>query len=222
MSQARTPLVNDHYYHVLNRGVARQNIFKSRWDYKHALNALSYYRFVNPPMKLSYFQNLAQDVREDTMRELANSEKYVEIISFVFMPNHFHLLLKQTHDNGISKFISQFCNSYSRYFNTKYQRVGPLFQGRFKSVLVESTEQLMHLSRYIHLNPVVSAVISEKDLMSYEFSSLPEYMSGNYRIVKSEAILENFSSIKEYKKFLLDHISYAKELEKVKHLTLED
>ena len=83
------------------------------------------------------------------------------------MPNHFHLLLKQTIDNGISHFLSKFTNSYTKYFNTKYNRVGPVFQGVFKSVHIESDEQLMHLSRYIHLNPVVSAVVEKQNLLSY-------------------------------------------------------
>lgn len=222
MPQARFPLVTDHYYHILNRGVARQPMFKSRWDYKHGLSALSYYRFVEPPMKLSYFENLPNEGKEEIMRSMEEKEKYVEIVSFVFMPNHFHLLVKQTHDKGISKFISQFCNSYSRYFNTKYQRVGPLFQGRFKSILVETTEQLIHLSRYIHLNPVVSGVISENELFSYEYSSLQEYLNGNYKVVNPQIVLEQFKSIETYKSFLTDHISYGKELERIKHLTLEE
>ena len=222
MPQSRTLLVTDHYYHVFNRGVARQPIFKSRWDYKYALSALSYYRFVNPPMKLSYFRNLSLEQKEEAMLSMESGGKYVEIVSFVLMPNHFHLLLKQTHDNGISKFISQFCNSYSRYFNTKYQRVGPLFQGRFKSVLVETTEQLIHLSRYIHLNPAASAVIAEKDLSSYEFSSLPEYLTGKSITVSPEIVLEQFNSRGAYEKFIADHVDYAKELEKIKHLTLEE
>jgi putative transposase len=225
MPQTRFPLVTDHYYHILNRGVARQNIFKSRWDYKYALSALSYYRFINPPMKLSYFQNLSNERKKEVISSMESGEKYVEIVAFVFMPNHFHLLLKQTHEKGISKFMSQFCNSYSRYFNTKYQRVGPLLQGRFKSVLVETTEQLIHLSRYIHLNPVVCAVITDKELFSYEYSSLPEYMntqSNTQRIINPAIVLEQFKSKEEYKNFLIDHISYGKELEKIKHITLED
>lgn len=222
MPQFRFPLVTDNYYHVFNRGVARQPIFKSRYDYKYALSALSYYRFVNPPMKLSYFSNLSLDLREQTMRKLKDGEKYVKILAFVLMPNHFHILLKQTHDEGISKYMSLFCNSYSRYFNTKYQRVGPLLQGRFKSVHIETTEQLIHLSRYIHLNPVVSAVIPEAELFSYQYSSMPDYISGNHNIVGAQDVLQEFNSIEAYKKFVMDNISYGKELEKIKHLTFED
>jgi len=100
--------------------------------------------------------------------------------------------------------------------------VGPLFQGRFKSVLVETTEQLTHLSRYIHLNPVVSAVIAESELFSYEYSSLPEYLGGNNKTANPQIVLEQFKSIEKYKSFLTDHIDYGIKLEKIKHLTLED
>jgi putative transposase len=221
MAQVRFTLANEEYYHVFNRGVARQPIFKSKYDFKYALSALSYYRF-DTPMKLSNFQLLSAERKQQALQNLQSGEKYVEIVAFVFMTNHFHLLLKQKKDGGISKYMSLFCNSYARYFNTKYQRGGPLFQGRFKSVHVETTEQLIHLSRYIHLNPVVSNMISEKEIFDYEYSSFPEYISGNYKIVSPQVVLEQFKSSEDYKKFVTDQIDYGKELEKIKHLTLED
>lgn len=137
------------------------------------------------------------------------------------MPNHFHFLLKQIAEDGISNFLSKFTNSYTRYFNTKHQRVGPLFQGAFKAVHIETDEQLIHLSRYIHLNPVSSIVIPKKDLLTYPWSSLPAYIHSNTRIVNTVPVLNHFSSVEDYKLFQLDHISYAKELEKIKHLRLE-
>lgn len=223
MPEFRTPLITNEYYHVFNRGVARQPTFLSKNDYEQALLALSYYRFVNPPMRLSRYKELSVEERSITLSELQGNEKRVEIISFVFMPNHFHMLLKQTAENGISSFISQFSNSYTRYFNTKHNRVGPIFQGVFKSVHVETTEQLVHLSRYIHLNPVVSTVIRENDLSTYRWSSLPDYLEEkNFSIIYSEPILEQFSSRKEYLNFVSDHVGYARELEQVKHLILED
>src|SRR3989344_7368319 len=155
MSDRRTPLVKGEYYHIFNRGVARQPTFLNRNDYKRALLTLSYYRFSSPPVRLSRFKEFSQEERNRIALNMQKKKKFAEIISFVFMPNHFHLLLKQTVNNGISHFLSKFTNSYTKYFNTKYNRVGPVFQGVFKSVHIESDEQLMHLSRYIHLNPVV-------------------------------------------------------------------
>src|SRR5438132_12702278 len=111
------------------------------------------------------------------------------------MPNHFHFILKQRKENGISIFISLLINSYTKYFNTKYTRVGALLQGAFKSVIVESDEQLIHLSRYVHLNPRVSGLT--KNLESYPWSSYKEYLSVP-ELCESKIILDLFHSYQEY------------------------
>lgn len=222
MSDRRTPLVTGEFYHIFNRGVARQPIFLSKYDYQQALLALSYYRFTKPPIRLSRFKNLSLVERGKLLKELKTTEKLVEIISYVFMPNHFHFLLKQTADNGISIFLSKLSNSYTKYFNTKHTRPGPLLQGIFKSVHIESDEQLLHLSRYIHLNPAATGVIREDELFSYPWSSLPNFIKGESPLVFLEPVLAHFSSKEDYKKFVLDQVDHARRLEEIKHLTLED
>jgi putative transposase len=77
------------------------------------------------------------------------------------MPTHIHLVLRQLKDGGISKFMSNILNSYSRYFNIKHNRKGPLWEGRFRKVLVGSDEQLLHLTRYVHLNPVTACLVDK-------------------------------------------------------------
>jgi len=222
MPQIRTPLVIDHYYHIFNRGVARQPTFLTRFDYKYALGALEYYLYSSPQIPYSQFLSLGSTEQQNEKESLVKKEKIVEIISYVLMPNHFHLLLKQTQNEGISTFMSKWGNSYARYFNAKHKRVGPVFQGRFKSVLVETTEQLIHLSRYIHLNPVVSAVVSENKFEEYEWSSFREYINkGSSGFCSKNCILEHFRDVNEYKNFVEDRISYGKELEKIKHLSFE-
>ena len=221
MSGRRTPLVNEEHYHIFNRGVARQPTFLNKNDYKQALLTLSYYRFTSPLVRLSRFKELSQEERNRIALNMQKKKKFAEIISFVFMPNHFHLLLKQTVNNGISHFLSKFTNSYTKYFNTKYNRVGPVFQGVFKSVHVESDEQLIHLSRYIHLNPVVSAVVDKESLFSYHWSSLPDFLAGKSDLVQIEPILKQFKTSEDYKKFILDNVDYGKKLEEIKHLVLE-
>lgn len=217
-----TPLVNGEFYHIFNRGVARMPMFLSKIDYKQAIQTLSYYRFTKPPIALSRFKELPVKEKENFLSSLQSTERLVDIVSFVFMPNHFHFLLKQHKDNGISKFISQFTNSYTRHFNTVYERVGPVYQGVFKSVHIETDEQLIHVSRYIHLNPLVSNVIREKDLLSYPWSSLPDFLNGKSSLVQLEHILQHFKNPVDYKQFVLDHTDYARRLEEIKHLTLED
>lgn len=222
MPDLRVPLVTREFYHVFNRGVARLPIFLSKRDYQQALLSLFYYSCSNPPMKLSRFKELSISDRQEVLTAIQNSVKKVEIICYVLMPNHFHLLLRQVEDNGISTFISNFTNSYTRYFNTRHDRVGPLLQGKFKAVHIENDEQLVHLSRYIHLNPVTSFIINESEIFDYPWSSLPTYINIQPTFISPTPILEHFSSIESYKHFLLDYVQYARELEKIHHLILEN
>lgn len=135
------------------------------------------------------------------------------------MPNHFHLLLRQVRDNGVHEYMRKVGNSYAKYFNTKHNRVGSLFQGVFKAVSVENDEQLIHLSRYIHLNPYVSDIT--RDWEHYPYSSFSEF-TGKPLVCNPKPILELFKDQEDYINFILDHQSYANELAKIKHLILDD
>lgn len=222
MAGRLTPLVNEYYYHVFNRGVARQAIFLTDKDYSRAVSTFSYYRFVSLPIKYSRLFVLNKKDRYTLLTGLEkNAEKLVEIISFSLMPNHFHFLLKQNHDGGISTFMSKFTNSYSKYFNTKNSRNGPILQGTFKAVLIESEEMLIHVSRYIHLNPIVSKVIDKTYLPSYPWTSLPHYLDNNSRLVNPSIILSKFSTKSDYLDFLYSHVDYGTKIEEIKHQFLD-
>ena len=220
MAGRNIPLVADEYYHVFNRGVARQPTFTTKYDYQRALSTLEYYRFLHPPLKFSKFKTLSQEERNKLL-DNRSADKLVDIVSYVLMPNHFHFLLKQITDNGISKYLSQFTNSYTRYFNTKHNRPGPVFQGVFKAVYVETEEQLLHLSRYIHLNPYVSNVVSKTELLAYPWSSLQSYIAEQSFFVDPSSVLHRFKKLNSYRDFVLNHGDYARELEIVKHLTID-
>lgn len=225
MANIRKVVLSDNQiYHIFNRAIDRQTIFTTRWEYKRALATLKYYRFANLPIKLSQLINLPEEQEHKIIRNLTQKdEKLVEIIAFCLMPNHFHFILKQLQTGGISKFIANFTNSYTKYFNTKHGRKGHLFEGLFKAVLVETDEQLIHLSRYVHLNPASSFIIKEEELESYEWSSLPEYLNlNNAGFCNKEIVLSHFFSKEEFVFFLKDHVKYAQELDKIKHLILED
>jgi len=218
-------LSTEQFYHVLNRGVASQPTFTSGKEYIRAVDSIRYYQNQEPPQKYSWFIDLSQERRREILNNLAQSKQFlVEIVAYCLMPNHFHLLLKQQVENGISKFMSNFTNSYTRYFNTKNKRVGPLFQGKFKAKRVETDEQLIHLSRYIHLNPFSSSVVKTiEQLKKYQFSSLPEYLGkAPVNFCNKEVILGQFKNSKQYQKFIFDQATYQRELEKIKHLVLED
>lgn len=216
------PLVTGEFYHIYNRGIARQPVFLNRRDYERFLFTLSFYRFLDIPVKLSRLLQLNKEQRKTLITTLDDKgNKQVEIISFVLIPNHFHLLLQQTREGGISNFMRRAIDSWTRYFNTKHTRLGALFQGVFKAVRVESDEQLIHLSRYIHLNPLVSYVVKEADFITYPWSSLPDYLKGNSSFVNIDIVLRHFASSEAYKKYIFDQIDYAKKLELIKHLTFD-
>lgn len=224
MPGRKVPLVVDEVYHVLNRGIFLQPTFPSTRDYTRAIELIRYYQNKKPPIRYSRFLYLSNERRRKILENLSEKKEFlVEIFSYCLMPNHFHFLLKQTEDEGISKFMSNFTNSYTRYFNVKNKRNGPLFQGKFKAIRVETDEQLMHLSRYIHLNPHSSYVVKNlKALKKYPYSSLPEYLGkSQVSFCDKEAVLGQFKSLKSYKKFVLDQADYQRKVQKIKHLALE-
>lgn len=208
------PLVNGGFYHLYNRGTEKRDVFLQPRDYKRFRQTLYYYQFQGPKPKFSNFakSNL-------TSFKPDPDKKLVDIICYTLMPNHFHFLVKQLQDNGISIFMSQLLNSYTKYFNTKYIRVGPLCQGAYKAVLVETDEQLLHLSRYIHLNPVVSKITN--DLDDYYWSSYSEYINGQGNICAVDEILNFFPSNQKYQEFINDQINYSTSLEILKHKTID-
>lgn len=216
------PLVTGEYYHIYNRGVAYQSVFTNKRDYQRFILALHYYQFKNIPIRLSKFLQIPEEDRTTMFQDITDmNNRIVDVTTYCLMPNHFHLLLKQNTEDGISRFLRLTINSYARYFNIKYKRVGPLFQGMFKVVRVETEEQLLHLSRYIHLNPLVSFVVQEKDFISYPWSSLQEYITHTPTITDPTPILSHFSPQQSYLDFILDQAEYGKELEKIKHLQLD-
>ncbi|MFW6143928.1 MAG: transposase, partial [Patescibacteria group bacterium] len=127
----------------------------------------------------------------------------VDIISFCLMPNHFHFVFKQLNEDGITNFMRRICTSYTKYFNKRQDRVGGLFQGRFKSVKVESDEQLIHVTRYQHINPQKLGLDSVNQLIEYPWSSLNTYLARRdfYSFLNTDLVLGEFGSREEYKKF---------------------
>lgn len=210
-----TSFINQSFYHIFNRGVNKQEIFNNPSnDYERFLQTIFYYQFSGPKPQFSTHKRFR-------VKDFSNNPKIVDIICYCLMPNHFHFLLRQIKEGGITEFISKVSNSYTKYFNTKHKRIGPLFQGEFKAVPIETDMQLLHVSRYIHLNPFVSGLV--KNLAVYPYSSYKSFTepaSVGFCIIKP--VLDFFKNPKEYKKFINDHKDYAQELEKIKHLLLDD
>jgi putative transposase len=214
MEIRKDSLVNEHYYHIFSRSIAKYNIFNESEDFVRFLELLNLYRYVDFKHKYSKFNILTDEQKLLIEIRLKRSGVvYVEIVAYCVMPSHFHLILKQVGDDGISKYMGKVLNSYSKYFNIKHRRSGPLWSGRFKNILVESDEQLLHVTRYLHLNPTSAGLVANP--FDWPWSSLVEYMG------ESHSNICNFDTIidmppKLSKKFVLDHKGYQRDFSIIK------
>ncbi|MAG12458.1 hypothetical protein CL630_01455 [bacterium] len=213
------------FYHLYNRGVDKRDIFLKREDYD---------RF----MRLLYVCNGESEIRMEVLRTLSFSEllkmfsrrkPLVAIGAYCLMPNHFHILIRQIQPNGISRFMQKLMTAYSMYFNTKYERSGTLFEGRFKSKRAIHDNYLRYLFAYIHLNPVklVDSTWKEKgiqnlqeartQLLHYDYSSYLDFI-GKVRpegaIVSNakEFFPEYFEDFAEFDEFINAWLTYSKEI----------
>ena len=217
--------IENGYYHIYNRGVEKRIIFKDTQDYKVFLTYLKEY--LSPPPKPEDIKTifiLQGESFKGIKRQPKNYYKEIELISYCLMPNHFHLLIKQVSKYSIEKFIRSLATRYSVFFNKKYNRVGSLFQGPYKAVLISSENYLLHLSRYIHLNP------SEyTDDLINSYSSYAVYLGlrrtnwVNSDIVLNyfnKPVVKDFIKVNTYKRFVEKYKKDSRKL--LGKLTLEN
>lgn len=180
------------YYHIYNRGVNKQPIFL---DYS------------DKEVFLSLFKRYLSEMLEKTPKREQHPSYIddIELLAFCLMKNHFHIFVYQISDpNSITKFMRSLTTSYSMYYNKKYKRVGPLFQQRYRAVRINDDAQLLHISRYIHLNP--------NDYESYGWSSYSYYLGlKNADWIKPGRILELFDG--DYKAFVAEYKDRRDELD---------
>src|SRR3989344_7106233 len=183
------------YYHVYNCGSDQRNIVIDNADANRLLKSLSAFNTTRPIGSLYELSN-QKDVAMVT-------DPLVRIICYCLNPNHFHLLLEEIVENGISRFMRSFAGGYSKYFNITHKRKGTLFQGPFKAKLIEDNDYLLHLSAYINLNDRVHGLYGPaKDLVR---SSWDEYTANSNGICQKDIILDQFSNkVDSYEKFALD------------------
>ena len=204
----KTPFVENEYYHIYSRGVEKRKIF---------LNVKDYNRFV----ALLYIMNQTGSFRmdnflRDNKNDLVNifnektDEPLVSILGYCLMPNHFHLILYEHTEGGISKFMGKLLTAYSMYFNTKYERSGPLFTHPFRSEHIDNESQHMYIFCYVHLNPLSIVEKSWKEegvknkkeaiefLEKYQFSSYQDFIEKN----RPESKIVDFTRLPEYIKHM--------------------
>lgn len=180
MSIRKTNLVPGEIYHIYNRGVDKRNIFLDESDKYRFVHDLFEFNDKNPAKNLTiYLKNNAN--KEVGLPKLkgGSREMMVEILAYCLMDNHFHLMVRQKTENGITEFMRKLGTGYTNYFNKKYDRSGSLFQGKFKSVNLNNNAHFLYLPIYIHLNP-----------LDFNFSEWREGKIKNYK--KAVDFLENY------------------------------
>ncbi len=193
------PFVNDIYYHIYNRGVDKRRVFLDRRDYERFLLGVIIFNSADSVGSLRDFMRLhalqTSDVWNSRHRRSGSGE-LVKIIAYCLLPNHFHLILQQTEEKGISKFLQKLVMGYTKYFNTKYQRSGVLFQGKTKSKPVMTDEYLIWLSAYININAEIHKVAK---VDKYRWSSWHAYKSSKQEgVVETGVVLPHFKSRRAY------------------------
>lgn len=209
-------------YHVYNKSIADYTIFNNDYEFYRMLLTIRYYQVRGQAINLSrYIEQEKYSENQVLYSKLIMplKDRLVDIIAYCLMPTHIHLILQETQDNGIPIFMSIIQNSYARCFNIKHNRKGPLWEGQYKKVLVENDNQLLHLTRYIHLNPVTAYIVNKPD--DYLYSSYKEYLNMinmNEKICTYDKLLNVIPDI--YRKFVEDNISYQRDLAKNRTSTI--
>ncbi|OGK10526.1 hypothetical protein A2767_04670 [Candidatus Roizmanbacteria bacterium RIFCSPHIGHO2_01_FULL_35_10] len=221
MSTHRPILSTGEIYHLFNRSIGKEVAFASKQFLDKILQITNYYRY---PQELSFsvFNRKNPTFQQDYLNRILNKLPLIDIYVFSFMPNHYHLLVKQLQDKGISLFLSNLQNSFAKNLNLIKDRNGSLFEHNFKAKRVRNNEEFIHISRYIHLNHVTSGIIEFDELKTYEWTSLPCYLNEKVnKFVNFKPILDYFKTPEKYLKFLKNNVDYQKKLKKIKKLLLD-
>lgn len=221
MARRHTALADGEVYHVYNRSIGKEDIFSKPGHVPHFSEIIDYYRFPQN-IKYSRFCQLPSIIKESHWKTYHLREPMIELFVYAIMPNHYHFLIRQQASRGIQTFISLLQNSFAKYYNLKQDRPGSLFQHQFKAKHIETEEELLHVSRYIHLNPVTSMIIPLEELDSHPWTSLPAYLGKKKVPFLSLALLnEHFRSPESHAAFIFNQVEYQHTLHRIKHLLMD-
>jgi putative transposase len=208
----------DEYYHLYSRGVNKMLIFNARRDYERFQRLLY---LANDEKPLHYC-----DLKPSQIYTIAQEKPLVSIGCYCLMPNHFHILIKEIAENGITRFMRRLLTAYSMYFNTKYERAGALFESRYKASHVSRDEYLKYLFSYISLNPVKkiekkwklegirNLVEAKKYLNRYSFSSYRDHIGfkrKETRILTPTAFPDYFFDQYDFEHYINDWLMFNSE-----------
>ena len=194
----RPNLTNEEYYHVYNRGVDKRSIFQDQHDISRFLDSMGEF---NVPEIITSIAHARKRIRGRSPTPTSN--RLVDVIAYCLNPNHYHFILKQNAEEGISKFMHKLGTGYTNYFNKKHNRSGSLFQGKYKCKLVQSEEALKYVSVYVNLNHKVHGYSGRSWTPT---SSYEQYIGENSgentcKINDKQSVLEHFKSPQDYKEY---------------------
>ena len=217
MSIRKVDFSINEYYHIYNRGNSKQAIFLDEEYYNHFIELLYLCNSTRSIIYRDISKNAYDFDREETL---------VDIGAYCLMPNHFHILVKEKSENGISKFMQKISTAYSMYFNKKHKRTGGLFEGKFKSQYIGIDRYMKYIFSYIHLNPIklIEPGWKEKGikniknaikyLKTYQYSSYVDYLNENrlrLKILNQKEFPKYFPSKNSFEREVLDWLKYKEE-----------
>ncbi|MDO8566512.1 MAG: transposase [Candidatus Moranbacteria bacterium] len=207
----KIPFAIGEYYHIYNRGTDKRIIFSEEADVDRFLQSIEEFNTPDPIGSIYEHSFLKTKTKNKTNKASPQSSlgsptpkegRLVNFVAYCVNPNHYHFILQPVLNKGVEKFMQRLGTGYTNYFNTKYERTGALFQGRFKSVHIDSNEYLLHVSAYVNLNDRVHQLGSPTSKLVKSRSSWREYMEkGDKAWCEKEAVLGQFRNTKEYKIF---------------------
>jgi putative transposase len=209
------PCASGEIYHIYNRSIAKQPVFRTSADYFRFYNLIDYYRFEDPPNCFSHYNRLSPAAKQIYRDRLKLKIQPLDLLAFAIMPTHFHLLLRQVKDGAIPEFISRIQEGYAKYLNIKTKRTGSVFQAMFKASRIETDNQLLQVFRYIHLNPLTKMILTKPEqLENYPWTSHMDYIGKRTdSFVFTDTINGYFSKEKSLREFIYDQIEYQRSLD---------
>ncbi len=202
-------------FHICNKSISNYHIFRTDKLRDRFITALNYYN--NSEINISLSRALRNEI---TLNSIFSRNKtcIIFIIAYCIMPDHYHLLAKINQSALFSKYINNLQSSFTRFYNKMHDRKGPLWQSRFKAIKIPDDYTLLHVHRYIHLNPTTSGLVARPN--DWIWSSYPSYLSdGKVLSLNKEVSIQN---VHTYKKFVEDQIDYQKKIKGIRRILLED
>lgn len=202
------------FYHICNKSISAYSIFRTRLFAQRFLNVVDYYNTTESVQNFGKTKQLKELLLPGLLN--LNEERIVDIYSYCVMPDHYHLLFKVLIAHTVPHLISIIQNSYTRFYNLQNSRKGPLWQSRYRVTEIDSGEQLLHVSRYIHLNPTTNKLVEKPE--DWKYSSYRQYL---YTDILKEKHALQMTSVEAYRRFVEGNIVHQTKLKEIKKLMLE-